>query len=102
MGQRWSRGHKARGQEHKKISEAKDSSFEDRPFLGQGHRRQCSPKKEDLLKFFSRVFEKEGLKIFFSNDLKKQFFSTKNDRQNFKDSKHTAVVELKTGKFSRT
>ena len=33
---------------------------------------------------------------------KKTSFSTKNDLQNFKDSKNTAVLELKTGQFSRT
>ena len=63
--QKWSRGHKAEGQGHKKISrprprtdplEAKD----------QGHRRKCSPKKS-LQKFFSG---KKGLqKIFLRRSL---------------------------------
>ena len=44
--QRWSRGHKARGQGqgHKKIR----GQGQERPFRGQtqGHRRKCSPKKK--------------------------------------------------------
>ena len=72
--QRWSRGHKARGQGqgHKKIR----GEGQERPFRGQtltkprtgmleaeakdqGHKHKCSPKK----KFF---------KNFFSGDLKKK------------------------------
>ena len=63
-----------------KISEAKDSPFEDRPFLGQGHRRKCSPKIMSS-KFFFRCSKKK------SKNLRKTSFSTKNDLQNFKDSK---------------
>ena len=37
--QRWSQGRKARGQGHKK-SEAKDSTYEERPSRGQG--QECS------------------------------------------------------------
>ena len=60
--QLWRRGHKAGGQGHKK-SEAKDSSFEDRPFRGQGQeclrsrtkdtRPKCSEKRS--LTFFRRI-----------------------------------------------
>ena len=82
----------------KKISEAKDSPFEDRPVLGQGHRRKCSQKKIMFLKtFFSRVLKKTK-----SKNLQKTSFSTKNDLQNFKDSKNTALLESRTGQFSRT
>ena len=38
-----------------KISEAKGSPFEDRPFLGQGHRRKCSPKNNNN-KVFKNFF----------------------------------------------
>ena len=83
-----------------KISEAKDSLFENRPFLGQGHRRKCSPKKDRNNKvfksFFSGVLKKQNQKIS-----KKTSFSTKNDVQIFKDSKNTAVLEPRTGQFSR-
>ena len=76
-GQRWSRGYKARGQEHKKISEAKDSPSEDRPFLGQAYRRKCFPKKKIIiiiirfLKVFFSQPEKKGLQNNFSGDLQK-------------------------------
>ena len=83
-----------------KISEAKDSLFEDRPFLGQEHRRKCSQKNINNVfkKFFSGV-----LKTTKSKNLqKKTSFSTKNDLQNFKDSKNTTVLEPRTGQFSRT
>ena len=44
--QRWSRGHKARGQGHKKKNEAKDSLSEDRHSRGQG--QECSrPRTKD-------------------------------------------------------
>ena len=57
----WSRGHKARGQGHKKKSEAKDSLSEDRPLeakekdaRGQGPRTQPQvfSKKRSSKKFF--------------------------------------------------
>ena len=62
--QRWSRGHKARGQGHKKKSEAKakDSLSEDRHSRGQGHKCKCSPKKK-------------GLHKNFASDLKKKVFT---------------------------
>ena len=51
-----------------KISEAKDSPFEDRPFLGQRHRRKCSPKKNNVFKnFFSGVLKKTKSKNFQKN-----------------------------------
>ena len=77
-----------------KISEAKDSPFEDRPFLGQGHRRKCSPKKKKIMssKNFFQVFSKnQNQKIS-----KKASFSTKNDLQNFKGSKNTKNLRAGT------
>ena len=70
-----------RGQRHNNIS-----SFEDRPFLGQGHRCKCSQKQIIIIiirssKFFSGVLKKQNQKIS-----KKTSFSTKSDQQNFKDS----------------
>ena len=81
--QRWSRGHKARGQGHKKIRGQGQGHKKIRgqgqgqPFRGQtlsrprtgmleakakdqGHKRKCSPKK------------KKGLHKNFSGDLKKK------------------------------
>ena len=74
--------------------------FENRPFLGQGHRCKCSPKNNNnkvFKNFFSGVLKKTK-----SKNLQKTSFSTKNDLQNFKDSKNTAVLEPRTGQFSRT
>ena len=64
--QRWSRGHKARGQGHKKIrGQGQEQSFRgqtlSRPRTGmleakdQGHRRKCSPKKKGLQKVFQAI-----------------------------------------------
>ena len=58
--QRWSRGHKARGQGqgHKKNSRPRADPLEAKA-KDQGHRRKCSPKKKK-----KKVFKK-----FFSGDL---------------------------------
>ena len=88
----------------------------------QGHRRKCSPKKKGLQKFFSGNLKKKGLQNFFSGEkgLQKIFirrslleetkkkvfadfpqgfwrFPTK-----FQRFKNSAVLEPRTGKFSRT
>ena len=89
--QRWSRGHKARGQGHKKnprsrpafprtdTLEAKDRNARGQ---GQGPRTQAQvlfkKKKTSSQKFFRR------------------------SPQNFNNSKNTAVLEPRTGQFSRT
>ena len=95
--QRLSRGHKARGQGqgHKKVR------GQGKPFRGQTlsrpgsgmleakgqeHRRKCSPKKKAL-----KIFSGDILQNFFSGDL-----------QNFCNLKNTAVLEPRTGQFSRT
>ena len=61
--QRWSRGHKARGQGQKKKSEskAKDSLSEDRPSRGQG--QECSrPRTKDAA---ASVLQEKGLQKVF-------------------------------------
>ena len=60
-----------------KISEAKDSPSEDRPFLGQGHRCKCSSKQKKKLQglqIFFHAFKKKGLQKFFSGVLKKTIY----------------------------
>ena len=69
--QRWSRGHKARGQGqgHKKISRPRPRPRTDSleaKAKDQGHRRKCSPKKKVFKNFFQA---KKVFKIFFSGDL---------------------------------
>ena len=76
--QRWSRGHKARGQGHKKnprprprtafprtdTLEAKDRNARGQ---GQGHKRKCSPKKKkrSSQKFFKRSSRKNVFQKIF-------------------------------------
>ena len=59
----------------------------------QGHKRKCSPKKK-----------KKGLHRNFSSDLHKKTFSKNfsSTPQNFNNSKNSAVLEPRTGRFSRT
>ena len=134
--QRWSRGHKARGQGqgHKKIR-GQGQPFRgqtlSRPRTGmleakakdQGHKRKCSPKKKKRSsqkffkrspkkKVFSKIFQaiskkkkkkKVFTKIFQAISTKKRFpnkFSSAS--QNFNNSKNSAVLEPRTGQFSRT
>ena len=74
--QRWSQGHKARGQGHKKNPRPKSRTAfprtdtleaKDRNARGQGHKRKSSPKKK----------KKKGLHKNFSSDLHKKTFSKK-------------------------
>ena len=91
--QRWSRGHKARGQGqgHKKNPRPR-TAFRgqtlSRPRTGmleakakdQGHKRKCSPKKKGLHKNFSgdlKKKKKKGLYKNFSSDLHEKTFSNK-------------------------
>ena len=57
----------------------------------QGHKRKCSPKK----KVFTKIFQAISTKKRFP----KRFSSAS---QNFNNSKNTAVLEPRTGQFSRT
>ena len=126
--QRWSRGHKARGQGqgHKKnprprprtafprtdTLEAKDRNARGQ---GQGPRTQSASalqkkKKKGLHKNFSGDLQKKKkkkkkvfTKIFQAISTKKRFpknFSTA--PQNFNFPKNSAVLEPRTGQFSRT
>ena len=57
----------------------------------QGHKRKCSPKK----KVFTKIFQAISTKKRFP----KNFLSAP---QNFNNSKNSAVLEPRTGQFSRT
>ena len=105
--QRWSRGHKARGQGHKKnprprprtafprtdTLEAKDRNARGQ---GQGPRTQAQvlSKKKKRKKVFTKIFQAISTK----KRLPKNFLSAP---QNF-NSKNSAVLEPRTGQFSRT
>ena len=60
----------------------------------QGHKRKCSPKKKKK-KVFTKIFQAISTKTRFL----KNFSSAP---QNFNNSKNTAVLERRTGQFSRT
>ena len=70
MGQRWSRGHKSRGQGHKSQGQPFRGQTLSRPRTGmleakakgQGHKRKCSPKKKGLHKKFFRRSQKKKKK----------------------------------------
>ena len=63
----------------------------------QGHKRKCSPKKKKKKK--KKVFTK----IFQAISTKKRFLKNFSSApQNFNNSKNTAVLEPRTGQFSRT
>ena len=66
--------------------EAKDKNAR-----GQGERQQVFSEKKDFQKFFQVISKKIGLQKFFSRDL-----------QNFNVSENNAVLEPRTGQFSRT
>ena len=73
--QRWSRGHKARGQGqgHKKISRPRTDPLKAKD---QRHRRKCSPKKKVLKFFFQAISKKKVFKNFFQAEkVFKYFFS---------------------------
>ena len=92
-----------------KKSEAKDSLSEDRHSRGQGPRTQAQVlskrKKKGLHKNFLGDLQKKKVftKIFQAISTKKRFpkhFSS--PPQSFNNSKNTAVLEPRTGQFSRT
>ena len=57
----------------------------------QGHKCKCFPEKKGLKNFFWSISKKDGLEKHFSANL-----------QNFKHSSNSAVLEPRTGQFSRT
>ena len=64
----------------------------------QGHKRKCSPKKKKKKKK-KKVFTK----IFQAISTKKRFLKNFSSApQNFNNSKNSAVLEPRTGQFSRT
>ena len=79
----------------------------------QGHKRKCSPKKKKkkgLHKNFSGDLQKKKkkkkkvfTKIFQAISTKKRFLKNFSSApQKFNNSKNTAVLEPRTGQFSRT
>ena len=79
----------------------------------QGHKRKCSPKKKK--KVFTKIFQaiskkkkkkkkkKVFTKIFQAISTKKRFLKNfSSTPQNFNNSKNSAVLEPRTGQFSRT
>ena len=102
--------HEAKAKDTKK-SEAKDSPSEERRSQGQGQecsrprprtQKQVFSKKKGHPKIFSGDLQKKGLQNFFSGNLQKKnglekIFSA--DLQNFKNSKHSAVLEPKKENF---
>ena len=77
----------------------------------QGHKRKCSPKKKkkrSSQKFFRRSPKKKKkkkvfTKIFQAISPKKRFPNNFSSApQNFNNSKNSAVLEPRTGQFSRT
>ena len=108
-------------QGHKKKSEAKakNSLSEDRHSRGQG--QECSrprprtkdtsasalQKKKVCTKIFQAISKKEKKRSsqkFFKRFPQKNVFQKNfsSDTQNFNNSKNTAVLEPRTGQFSRT
>ena len=71
----------------------------------QGHKRECSPKKKrSSQKFFRRSPKKKVFtKIFQAISTKKRFPNNFSSApQNFNIPKNSAVLEPRTGQFSRT
>ena len=75
---------------------------------GQGHKRKCSPKKKKgLHKNYSDDLQKKKktvfTNIFQAISTKKRFpKNVSSAPQNFNNSKNSAVLEPRTGQFSRT
>ena len=86
-----------------KKSEAKDSLSENRHSRGQG--QECSrPRPRTKDKSASALQEKKGLYKNFSSNLHRKTFSKKFFKcsTKFYDSKNSAILEPRTGQFSRT
>ena len=101
--QRWSRGHKARGQGHKKNPRPRPRTAfprtnalkaKDRNARGQGPRTQAqvfSNKKKVFTKLFQAISTKKRFPKNFSSA-----------PQNFNNSVNSAVLKPRTSQFSRT
>ena len=75
------------------------------PFRGKTLSRARTPAQVFSKKIIirsSKIFFSGALKKTKSKNLQKTSFSSKNGLQNFKNSKNTAVLEPRTGQFSRT
>ena len=103
--QRWSRGHKARGQGHKKIR----GQGQGQPFRGQTLSRQRTGMLEaegQGPRTQTQVFfkTKKDFQIFFQAISRKNRFlkNFSGAPQTFNNSKNSAVLEPRTGQFSRT
>ena len=88
------------------AKDTKNSRGQRQPFRGQTLSRvrtqvQVLSKKKIIIIRSTKIFCSGVLKKTKSKNLQKKFFFTKNDLQNFKDSKNTAVLEPRTGQFSR-
>ena len=103
--QRWSRGHKARGQGqgHKKKSEAKDSLSEDKHSRGQG--QECSrprPRTKDTSASALQKKKRSSQKFFKRSPLKNVFQKIFQALHKILTIQNSAVLEPRTGQFSRT
>ena len=65
--QRWSRGHKARGQGHTKKIRGQGQPFRGQPSRGQG--QECSRPRPRTKDTAASVLKKKGLQKSFSGDL---------------------------------
>ena len=73
----------------------------------QGHKRKWSPKKKVFAKIFQAISKKKKKKVFTKIfqpiSTKKRFPKTFSSApHNFNNTKNTAVLEPRTGQFSRT
>ena len=86
----------------KSEAKAKDSLSEDRHSRGQG--QECSRLRNKDTSASALQKKKKGLhKIFQAISSKKRFLKNfSSASQNFYNSKNSAVLELRTGHFSRT
>ena len=65
----------------------------------QGHRRKCFQKKKNMFKKYFRRSPKEKFQAFSKKRSSKNFSG---DLQNLNNSKSSAVLEPRTGQYSRT
>ena len=86
----------------KSEAKAKDSLSEDRHSRGQG--QECSRPSPRTKDTSASALQKKGLHKDFSSDLHEKTFSKKFFKRstNFNNSKNSAVLEPRTGQFSRT